>query len=146
MAPTSDRWQRLGERVASRRTQLGLTQGQVHAAGGPSVATMRLIEGALQDGYRGSILGRLEQALAWEPGSIDAILDGGEPTPMARPGLPDVEMHWERKLIEVESIANNPDRSPGLRAWARTAAQQIQDIIDAARAEEEAERRHRDAS
>jgi hypothetical protein len=83
-AGTSD-WGRLAEYVARRRNELGLTQGEVYAAGGPSVATMRMIEGALQAGYRGNILGRLEQALQWRSGSVQAVLAGGEPAPSDRP-------------------------------------------------------------
>lgn len=84
MAPDDSGWRRLAEYVAKRRTQLGMTQGEVHAAGGPSVATMRLIEGAMQQSYRQVILGRLEEALRWQTGSVAAILVGGEPTPVER--------------------------------------------------------------
>jgi transcriptional regulator with XRE-family HTH domain len=50
---------------------------------------------------------------------------------------------WEDRLARVEQIANNPDRSPGLRAWAGQQAEQIRLIIAAAEAEEEAARRGR---
>jgi transcriptional regulator with XRE-family HTH domain len=49
--------------------------------------------------------------------------------------------HWVDTLAEVQAIADNKDRSPGLRAWARTQVKQIEDLIAAARAEEEARRR-----
>lgn len=71
-----------------RRNHLRMTQEEVKAAGGPSTATMRLIEGALQDSYRDVILGRLEDALRWEPGSVAAILSGGDPTPRTEPVPP----------------------------------------------------------
>lgn len=48
---------------------------------------------------------------------------------------------WEDRLVQVQQIANNPDRSPGLRAWAATQVRQIEEIIAAARAEEEAQQR-----
>lgn len=73
-------WNRLAKRVVERRTLLGLTQEDVRARGGPSTATMRLIEGALQSTYRPSILRRLEAALGWTAGSATAILDGGQPS------------------------------------------------------------------
>jgi hypothetical protein len=60
-----------------------MTQQDVQAAGGPSVATIRNIEGAHQTGYRREVLGRLEQALRWAPGSVQRILDGGDPEPLA---------------------------------------------------------------
>lgn len=78
MATRKD-WSRLAARVRERRDELGLTQEDVRAAGGPSTATMRLIEGALQESYQPAILTRLEKALEWERGSARRILDGGEP-------------------------------------------------------------------
>lgn len=72
-------WQRLAARAVARRTSLGMTQQDVQAAGGPAVATIRHIEGANKTRYRGTILGRLEIALRWTPGSVEQILAGGEP-------------------------------------------------------------------
>jgi hypothetical protein len=80
-AVTQD-WRLLADAVIKRRTDLGMTQQDVQAAGGPGTATLRNIEGAHQMSYRGVILGRLERVLRWEPGSIDAILAGGDPTPI----------------------------------------------------------------
>ena len=59
-----------------------MTQEDVRAAGGPSTATMRLIEGGLQSRYQPVILGRLETALKWERGSVRRILAGGNPAPV----------------------------------------------------------------
>jgi hypothetical protein len=75
-------WARLAEAARDRRFELGLTQEDARAAGGPSTATQRLIEGALQDGYTPAILRRLEGALRWEPGSVRAVLAGGDPAPL----------------------------------------------------------------
>lgn len=74
-------WRKLAAEVTKRRTQLGMTQQDVQASGGPATATLRNIEGGHQTSYRGVILSRLEKALEWEPGSVDAILAGGEATP-----------------------------------------------------------------
>lgn len=49
---------------------------------------------------------------------------------------------WEDRLAEVQAIADNEDRSPGLRQWARSQVGQIEAIIAAARAEEDAQRRN----
>src|SRR5437868_268059 len=70
---------RLAEFVRERRVDLGMTQEDARAAGGPSTATMRLIEGALQHGYHPATLRDLEKALRWERGSAARILAGGEP-------------------------------------------------------------------
>lgn len=78
MATSSD-WQRLAALVSERRGDLGLTQEDVRAAGGPSTATQRLIEGGHQSRYQSIILARLETALGWQRGSVRRILAGGVP-------------------------------------------------------------------
>src|ERR1700682_5622860 len=73
-------WEKLSREVRGRRIELGLTQKEVAAKGGPSPMTVREIEknkaGRLSPRSRLA----LEQALDWESGSIDAILAGGVPT------------------------------------------------------------------
>jgi hypothetical protein len=90
----TDDWQRLAACVRDRRSDLGLTQEETAAAGGPSTATLRLIENGRQGGYRPAILRALERALQWERGSVRAILDGGDPAPAdddaTLPGIPPV--------------------------------------------------------
>ena len=94
---TGKDWRRLADLVSERRADLGMTQEDVRAAGGPSTATMRLIEGGLQSRYQPVILGRLETALKWERGSVRRILAGGDPVPVSEeppvpepaPDLPD---------------------------------------------------------
>jgi hypothetical protein len=78
MAASKD-WDRLAEFTRERRVELGLTQEDVRVEGGPSTATMRLIEGALQEGYQPATLRDLEKALQWEHGSVMRILNGGDP-------------------------------------------------------------------
>ncbi|MGI5274663.1 helix-turn-helix domain-containing protein [Nonomuraea sp. CA-218870] len=86
-------WQRLGRYVKERREQLRLTQHAVTVRGGPSVATVRNIEAATAERYRGSTFTQLEDALGWERGSVDAILRGGDPTPLPAGQLPPEEPH-----------------------------------------------------
>jgi len=83
-------WQRLGRYVRERRDQLRLTQQGVTMRGGPSVATVRNIESATAERYRGQTFSQLEDALEWERGSVDAILRGGAPTPLPA-GQPSAE-------------------------------------------------------
>ncbi|MET8985939.1 helix-turn-helix transcriptional regulator [Nonomuraea wenchangensis] len=73
-------WQRLSRFVKERREHLRLTQHDVSARGGPSVATVRNIESAAAEGYRGRTFSQLEDALGWTRGSVDAILHGGQPS------------------------------------------------------------------
>jgi transcriptional regulator with XRE-family HTH domain len=65
--------------VRERRTDLGLTQAEVHSAGGPSPATLYLLEAGRRGSYRPQILRRLERALGWRAGSIRRVLAGGQP-------------------------------------------------------------------
>jgi hypothetical protein len=117
-------WTRLARHVAQRRTQLGLTQSQVQAAGGPSSATIRNIEPVTQTNYRKDILASLERALRWPPGAVDRILAGDEPHPTGQPTpAENVDLaQYEVRLIEIR---DNPDRSPGIRAWAAGLVEQI---------------------
>lgn len=78
MAAGND-WERLARFVRERRVELGLTQEDARGAGGPSTATMRLIEGALQTSYQPATLRDLEKVLQWKRGSVRAVLAGGEP-------------------------------------------------------------------
>lgn len=72
-------WERLAQYVLERRSALGLTQEEIAADGGPSTATQRLIEGALQRNYRPMSLYALDRALGWSTGSHRLVLTGAEP-------------------------------------------------------------------
>lgn len=113
MAIGSD-WQRVAEYVRDRRIDLDMTQADVHSAGGPSPATQRLIEGALQDSYQSAILARLERALKWERGSIRAIRRGGEPVPV--PPAPGTSSNDDLDRIERELELDLSALDPELRS------------------------------
>lgn len=76
---TEDAAIRPGRLIRERRKALELTQADVQAAGGPSTATLRLVEGGKHTDFRPSTIQPLEKALHWGPGSI-AILQGGGPS------------------------------------------------------------------
>jgi hypothetical protein len=84
-------WQRLGRYVKERREHLRLAQHEVTVRGGPSVATVRNIEAATADRYRGRTFTQLEDALGWGRGSVDAILRGGEPALLPAGHIPTEE-------------------------------------------------------
>ncbi|WP_394262223.1 multiprotein-bridging factor 1 family protein, partial [Trueperella sp.] len=70
---------RVGERVVERRTALGMNQRDLARAADVTATTVRSLEQDRrwpQDVNRAKI----EQALGWAPGSLEAIRDGGEPT------------------------------------------------------------------
>ena len=99
-------WQRLGALVSERRGDLGLTQEDVRAAGGPSTATQRLIEGGHQSKYQPVILGRLETALKWERGSVRRILAGGDPVPVSDEPAPPTPEPAPAVADDAEAVAS----------------------------------------
>jgi transcriptional regulator with XRE-family HTH domain len=77
--PDQQDWSHLGRLVRERRADLGLTQTEVQSAGGPSPATLYLIESGRRGSYRPQVLRRLERALGWRAGSVRRALAGGQP-------------------------------------------------------------------
>lgn len=92
--------QRLASRVVQRRRELRLTQEQVYERGGPSTATLRLIEKGAEVDYRRGTIGPLERALEWTEGSIDAILHGDEATAVSESVSTSSEDH--RVLLDID--------------------------------------------
>lgn len=72
--------ERLARYVRERREELGLTQEEVATRGGPSTATLRLIENAAGAAYKAKSLRQLEDGLGWARGSAIAVLGGGVPS------------------------------------------------------------------
>src|SRR5690349_12436922 len=70
---------RLGRLVKARRERLDLTHVQVQQAGGPSPASMQRIEQGRAGEMREATTAGIERALRWGPGSIAAVLAGGDP-------------------------------------------------------------------
>lgn len=75
-------WKRLAEYAHRRRAELGLSQAAMAVPGVLSIDRIQKIEGAKRSSYRLGTLLALERALKWAPGSVEAILSGGEPTPL----------------------------------------------------------------
>ncbi len=74
-------WQRLGQHVTARRIELGYRRREdlTAAVEGVSLRTLGDIESGRRQGYHRNTLAVLEHALRWAPGSIAAILEGGQP-------------------------------------------------------------------
>lgn len=70
-------WEKLGAAVRDRRCELGFTQADLAARGGPSVLTVRAIENNRAGRLSPRLRRSLERVLSWQSGSIEAILDGG---------------------------------------------------------------------
>lgn len=106
--------QRLGRLIRARRKKLKLTQADVQERDGPSTATLRLIEGGKHTDFRDGTGAALEAALQWAPGSIDAVLSGGEPTSISdEPQLSTTMLagqlfHPSRRPVTKDMVANDP--------------------------------------
>lgn len=75
--------ERVAETVRVRRGELGLTQQQVAEAAGVDTATISSLERAERWPWARNRT-RIEGALGWQPGSLEAIGRGGQPTPVER--------------------------------------------------------------
>lgn len=98
---------RLGSLIRERRRWLGLTMASAAAAAGIDRNTWSTAESGsrriVDNNYAG-----IERAIGWAPGSIAAVLAGGEPTPAGQPlatGPADLD---ERLAAEVERITALP--------------------------------------
>lgn len=129
----------LGQRVTERRTALGLSISSAARVAGIHRNTWSAIERGERE-TESYIFGGVERAMLWEPGSTDKILNGGEPVPIDRqqqaPSAPTPT--YDSVEDELLAIANNPNRSGYLRAFARTQLDQLNAIRAASRAEAEA--------
>jgi Helix-turn-helix len=72
-------WLYLAQLIKERRLELGLTQAEVHSAGGPAPATLYLLENGCRTSFSPQILRRLERALGWRTGSVRRVLAGERP-------------------------------------------------------------------
>lgn len=89
-------WEKLGEAVRARRHELGLTQADIRGLGGPSPAIVGAIENNRANQLSPRMRRGLDQALQWEPGSVNAILAGGQAVAISLssptdPGVPDAD-------------------------------------------------------
>ncbi|GAA2070986.1 helix-turn-helix domain-containing protein [Williamsia deligens] len=68
----------VGAKVGLRRRALGLDVAELARTAGVDAKTIRSMEGG--DRWpRDSTVAKIERALGWEPGSVEAVANGGEP-------------------------------------------------------------------
>lgn len=93
-------WQRLADAIVARRAELGLTQMQVATRGDFSLDRVQALEGAKRTSYRAGTLAALERALDWAPGSVERILQGGDPSPRGIELIRKVPQESLQRLID----------------------------------------------
>lgn len=76
---TGSHHERLAELMDARRLELGMTWEEVASAAGIKPPTLRAIRNGTNRPSPLTARG-LDKAMSWTPGSVEAILDGGEPT------------------------------------------------------------------
>jgi transcriptional regulator with XRE-family HTH domain len=87
--------ERLAQMIRVRRLELGLSATKAAQAAGIDRATWSNAETGTRRTLEHNHVG-IERALSWRPGSIEAILAGGEPTPEQTDGGGDEELHLVR--------------------------------------------------
>lgn len=98
--------ERLGRALLARRHELGLTQEDVEHVGGPTPPTVSDYEkGRIPSKPWHRTLSGFDAALEWEPGSCAAVLNGGDPTPVAKGHDPGKGRRALVDLDEVSAIA-----------------------------------------
>lgn len=97
--------QRLGNLIRARRRDLGLYT-VVDAARRADISRDTLAKVEAGERAKPVTYRKLEQALEWAPGSIDRVLDGGEPTLVRRQSQHDPAAEMERgPRLADETIA-----------------------------------------
>ncbi|MGW9245822.1 helix-turn-helix domain-containing protein [Streptomyces badius] len=76
-------WVRLGHAIETARDAKGMTQVALAEAANVSESTVQNLEAGKERVRQPPSVKKVEAALGWAPGSADAVLAGGEPTPLS---------------------------------------------------------------
>lgn len=113
------RWAVLSTTVRDRRLELGLSARTASARAGINRATWASLE-ANTNRLSRHLWSAVETTLQWQPGSIEAVLAGGDPTPVTRPTTTPPQTNSARLAAEIERVKRLPlpieDRLTMLRA------------------------------
>lgn len=97
---TNVRREFLGETVLDRRHDLRLSKEEAARRGGMSVKTWTAVETGKE--VRATTYVGVEDALEWKRGSVSAILDGGDPTPLEPPVEDEpAEVEYAVRVLEL---------------------------------------------
>lgn len=103
-----DRWERLGAHIAAWRRIRGYrTQKALADATHLGERTIGSLEAGRKKVYREDTLIAVEHVLGWAPGSVQSILDGGEPSTIGQPldeHLAALITAWDRLPEETRQI------------------------------------------
>lgn len=105
-------WQRLGEHVIARRLALGYkTRIPLAAASGISTRILGDIETGRRNGrFDPKTIAALERTLGWAVGSVDTIVNGGEPSIVQAHGIATLA---GRPTVAGGGVKSSADAAPG---------------------------------
>lgn len=112
-------WRRLAQFIKTRRSNLGLTQGDLAERAGVSLGVITDLESGRSRGRFPHKLPLVEVALGWEPNSAASVLDGERPeeqgAPLTvRPISPAVR---QEVLDRLEASRLRPALKDEMREW-----------------------------
>lgn len=110
MQAEPEAWRRVADAVIARRAHRGWTQIDVATKGAFSLDRVQTIEGAKRTRYRAGTIAALERALEWEHGSVEALLSGGEPTPIDTAGEAPAEMDPREARIRAMKYLSDAEK------------------------------------
>lgn len=111
--------ERLARLMEERTRELDMTWQDVAAAGGPAVRTLNNIRNGRSVPDHAT-RPKLDAALRWQPGSVRAILDGGDPVPLDGPA-PQPAGDWRPEALgagySVTEIARAQKLKDDILRW-----------------------------
>lgn len=97
--------ERLRAKVLARRAELGLSQEEVAALGGPSTTTQSKLTNCEAGLLRRGTLRAFDLALSWEAGSAQRILDGGDEIPLDTADGPDLGPEKTHTIVRAVGVS-----------------------------------------
>lgn len=113
MAITPDQRARLDHLMNLRRLELGITWRDVASRAGLSYEALRRLRTG-DGGIRDLTASKISRALEWTSGSVDAVLEGGDPVPAAAapPAEDAIVTVLKRALLPGENILRESGLDP----------------------------------
>jgi transcriptional regulator with XRE-family HTH domain len=97
-------FKRLASAVLNRRAELRVSQEEFVRDVELSVKGLQRIESGELTRIRAKTAGELDRAAKWRPGSVQATLDGGDPTPLDDAGE-ELRDNAERQLWAITDLS-----------------------------------------
>ncbi|RAJ54920.1 helix-turn-helix protein [Streptomyces sp. KhCrAH-43] len=102
-------WVRLGHAIEAARDAKGMTQVALAEAADVSESTIQNLEAGKERVRQPPSVKKVEAALGWAPGSADAVLTGGEPTPLSADSNSDAPQAGDQTGLPLRIIQELSD-------------------------------------